>query len=97
MHRLLALVAILALPLSAATFETRSPHHMLTVERTGVSVYEVRVTDLDSNRVLLTATLDKDRPSASVSGDPSVRVDATETPRVLTVSLRVESGAPPSI
>jgi protein TonB len=85
MHRMFAVLGLLALPLSAATFEARSPHHALSIERNvranGEIAFEVRVTELDSNRVLLNATLSgpRNRQLASqVSGDPHVAVDITD-------------------
>ena len=85
MHRMFAVLGLLAVPLSAATFEARSPHHALVIERNstanGEIAFDVRVTDLDSNRVLLNATLTGPRNrslTSQVSGDPHVAVNISE-------------------
>jgi TonB family protein len=93
-----AVLGLLALPLSAATFEARSPHHALSVERSvkadGEVTFDVRVTDLDSNRVLLTRTLggrDETR-YAETTGDPGVTLFIGEKPDMLIATMTVNSG-----
>src|ERR1041385_4792045 len=51
MHRLLAVLTLAALPLSAATYEARSPHHSVVLESTGTGEYAIRVTDRKSTRL----------------------------------------------
>jgi hypothetical protein len=91
MHRLLAVLGVVALPLSAATFEARSPQHAVVVERSDGGQTEVRVTDVATNAVLLHSTLSNNHLSAKTEGDPSVSLSATETNHTLSVVMRVES------
>jgi TonB family protein len=97
MHRMFAVLALVALPLSAETFEARSPHHLFSIERNvrGAGVtYDVRVTDLDSKSVLLTSTLNGARDQqlkSEVKGDPSVWVQVGESNDSLSAVMRVES------
>lgn len=96
MHRMFAVLGLLALPLSAATFEARSPHHALSIERNartnGEVAFDVRVTDLDSNRVLMTKTLTRGDGYAEAAGDPSVTLFITERPDMLIAVMSVNSG-----
>lgn len=90
MHKLLAVLGLLALPLSAQTYEARSPHHRLVVEAKGAGQYAIQVTDLDTKTVLLSSMMKGEHYATNKTGDYEVKVHAGETRHVLTVSAQID-------
>lgn len=90
MHKLLAVLGLLALPLSAETYQARSPHHSIVLEGKG-GQYEVRVTDLDTNTVLMTSMMRGDHTATQRTGRFLVSLHAWEAQGVLTVSVKIDT------
>jgi TonB family protein len=92
MHRLLAVLVLAALPLYAAeTFEARSPRHSVVLESNGAGEYLIRVTDLETNAVLMRSTMKGEHTATEKAGGLNVSLKAMETGDVLTVSVRIET------
>lgn len=90
MHKLLAVLGLLALPLSAGTFELRSLHHSVVLEPKEAGQYAIRVMDLDTNKVLLTSMMRGETTDTEKAGDLEVSLHATEARAILFVTLKVE-------
>ena len=91
MHRLLAILALAALPLYAETFEARSPRHSVALDSNGAGEYSIRVTDLATNAVLMRSSMKGEQTVTEKVGGLNVSLKASETGDVLSVSVRIET------
>jgi TonB family protein len=89
MHRLLAVLGVLALPLSAATFEASSPHHSVVIERSDAGDAVITVTDLDTNTLVLRSKMKGKYAESITQGSASASIEASEVDGTLAVTLRV--------
>src|SRR2546426_4818071 len=85
-------ILFLASTLSAAMYETRSPHHLLTLDRVADGSYDVKLTDTDTNEVLASAHLAPTNPPTPMESAFELR-DMRITLRVMAGSLEMTASA----
>ena len=66
-------ILFLASTLSAAMYETRSPHHLLTLDRVVDGSYDVKLMDTDTSEVLASAHLAPTNPPAPMESASELR------------------------
>lgn len=84
-------VLLLSLPLYAETFEARSPHYAVLLERTSAGRADISVTEVDTNTVVLRTTMKGDHTATEKKGDTTVWLHADEKEGVLSAIVRIET------